>query len=57
MHRHVGQLEIIVDKISHHTFQVSDETFLDTFESGYFQSNINQISIIMASKVNIEKLQ
>ena len=41
MHEHVGQLEISVDKISHHTFQVSDKTFLDTFESGYFQSNIN----------------
>ena len=47
----VGQLEISVDKISRHTFQVLDETFLDSFESGYFQSNINHHGF----KVNIEK--
>ena len=30
-HKHVRQLEICVDEISNHTFQVSDENFLDTF--------------------------
>ena len=29
-HKHVGQLEICVDKLSRHTFQVLDENFHDT---------------------------
>ena len=33
--------KLLLTKFSHHTFQVSDETFLDTFKSGYFQRTLN----------------
>ena len=48
-HKHVGQLEISVDKLSRHTFQVSDENFLDTLGIS------NHTSILMVSKVSIKK--
>ena len=29
-HKYIRQLEICVDELSHHTFQVLDKNFLDT---------------------------
>ena len=37
-HKHVGQLEISVDKLSCHTFQVSDKHFLGKQTSTNIQS-------------------
>ena len=51
MHEHVGQLEISVDKIPHTLFKFRTKLFLTLLKVDIS----NQISIIMASKVNIEK--
>ena len=50
-HKHIRQLEICVDELSHHTFQVSDQNFLDTLgisnQTSWLQKQPSKNAMIM----------